>query len=75
MKKDHTPGQQTDYKIELSKRNQYIYLKHLEGRTNGQLRNIFHLSESSIRRTYFSPVLTGTISATGILHADKIVDI
>ncbi len=52
-KKDHTPGQQTDYKIELSKRNQYIYLKHLEGWTNGQLRNIFHLSESSIRRIIF----------------------
>lgn len=42
--------QQTDYKIELEKRNQYIYLKHLEGRTNGQLGNIYHLSESSIRR-------------------------
>ena len=41
---------QTDYKIELEKRNQYIYLKHLEGRTNGQLGNIYHLSESSIRR-------------------------
>lgn len=42
--------QQTDYKIEMEKRNQYIYLKHLEGRTNGQLGNIYHLSESSIRR-------------------------
>ena len=41
---------QTDYKIELEKRNQYIYLKYLEGRTNGQLGNIYHLSESSIRR-------------------------
>ena len=41
---------QTDYKIELEKRNQYIYLKHLEGKTNGQLGNIYHLSESSIRR-------------------------
>lgn len=41
---------QTDYKIELEKRNQHIYLKHLEGRTNGQLGNIYHLSEASIRR-------------------------
>lgn len=40
----------TDYKIELEKRNQHIYLKHLEGRTNNQLGNIYHLSESSIRR-------------------------
>ena len=35
--------QQTDYKIELEKRNQYIYLKHLEGRTNVQLANIYYL--------------------------------
>ncbi len=41
---------QTDYKIELEKRNWHIYLKHLEGRTNRQLGNIYHLSESSIRR-------------------------
>ncbi len=41
---------QTDYKVELEKRNQHIFLKHLEGRTNGQLGNIYHLSESSIRR-------------------------
>ena len=41
---------QTDYKIELEKRNQYIYLKHLEGRTNGQLGTIYHLSAASIRR-------------------------
>lgn len=40
----------TDYKIELEMRNQYIYLKHLEGRRNGQLGQIYHLSESSIRR-------------------------
>ncbi len=42
--------QQTDYKIELEKRNHYIYLKHLEGRTNRQIGNIYHLSEPSIRR-------------------------
>lgn len=41
---------QTDYKIELEKRNYYIYLKHLEGRPNRQIGNIYHLSESSIRR-------------------------
>ncbi|HBA46490.1 MAG TPA: hypothetical protein DCZ91_01535 [Lachnospiraceae bacterium] len=40
----------TDYRIELEKRNHHIYLKHLEGRTNGQLGNLYHLSESSIRR-------------------------
>ena len=42
--------QKTDYKIELEKRNQHIFLKHLEGRTNKQLGNIYHLSESSVRR-------------------------
>lgn len=41
---------QTAYKIELEIRNRYIYLKHLEGRTNGQLGKIYHLSEASIRR-------------------------
>lgn len=46
----HEEKQQTDYKIELEKRNQHIYLKHLEGRTNEQLGKIYHLSESSIRR-------------------------
>lgn len=47
---DREITRQTDYKIELEKRNQYIYLKHLEGRTNGQLENIYHLSAASIRR-------------------------
>lgn len=42
--------QQTDYKVELEKRNQYIFLQHLEGMSNGQLGNIFHLSQASIRR-------------------------
>ena len=42
--------QQSDYRIELEKRNQHIYLKRLEGRTNGHLGNIYHLSEASIRR-------------------------
>lgn len=41
---------QTDYMVELEKRNQHIYLKHLEGRANRQLANIYHLSESSVRR-------------------------
>lgn len=40
----------TDYQTELEKRNQHIYLMHLEGRTNGQLGRICHLSEASIRR-------------------------
>lgn len=49
--KDHRSVKQpTAYKIELEKRNQHIYLKHLEGRTNGQLEDIYHLSQASIRR-------------------------
>lgn len=42
--------EKTAYKIELEKRNQQIYLQHLEGKTNGHLGRIYHLSESSIRR-------------------------
>lgn len=49
-KNDCAIKRQTDYKIELEKRNQHIYLRHLEGRTSGQLGDIYHLSESSIRR-------------------------
>lgn len=49
-KNDGEVKRQTDYMIELEKRNQHIYVKHLEGRTNEQLGNIYHLSESSIRR-------------------------
>lgn len=41
---------QTDYKLELEMRNRHIYLKRLEGRTNGELGKIYHLSEASIRR-------------------------
>lgn len=41
---------QTDYKVELEKRNQHIYLQHLEGISNEQLGNIYHLSQASIRR-------------------------
>lgn len=41
---------QTDYKIELEKRNQHIFLKYLEGWSKGQLISLYHLSESSIRR-------------------------
>lgn len=40
----------TEYSIELEKRNQHIYLKHLEGRPNRVLAVLYHLSESSIRR-------------------------
>lgn len=47
---DRRVKRHTDYKMELEKRNRHIYLKHLEGRTNGQIGNIYHLSESSIRR-------------------------
>ena len=34
----------------MEKRNQHIYLKHLEEIPNGQLGNIYHLSQASIRR-------------------------
>lgn len=47
---DSAVRQKTEYRTELDKRNQHIYLKHLEGRTNRQLGRIFHLSESSVRR-------------------------
>lgn len=47
---DNEAKKPTDYKIELEKRNQHIYLKHLEGKTNRQLEKIYHLSEPSIRR-------------------------
>ena len=40
----------TAYKTELEKRNQHIYLKHLEGLANSQLGTVYHLSESSVRR-------------------------
>ena len=40
----------TDYKIELEKRNQHIYLQHLEGISNRQLGNMYHLSQASVRR-------------------------
>lgn len=46
----HEMKEDTDYKIELAKRNQHIYLKNLEGFSNKQLANTYHLSESSIRR-------------------------
>lgn len=41
---------QTAYRIELDRRDRRIYLKHLEGRSNAQLGNIYHLAETSIRR-------------------------
>ncbi len=46
----YSEKKKTDYRIELEKRDQHIYLKHLEGRTNGHLAMIYHLSEPSIRR-------------------------
>jgi len=41
---------QTDYKIELTKRDNHIYTKHLEGVSNKRLSQMYNLSESSIRR-------------------------
>ncbi|MEE1060281.1 MAG: CD3324 family protein [Ruminococcus sp.] len=40
----------TEYKIELAKRNFRIYNMHLEGICNGQLAKNFSMAESSIRR-------------------------
>lgn len=40
----------TEYIIELKKRNEHIFIKSLEGVSNRQLANMYHLSESSIRR-------------------------
>ena len=41
---------QTAYKMELDRRDRRIYLKHMEGRSNVQLGNIYHLAETSTRR-------------------------
>ncbi len=49
-KKGRGVSQRTAYKKELEKRDQRIFLMYLEGRTKGQLGNIFHLSKSSVRR-------------------------
>ena len=43
-------GSKTSYKEELEKRDAHIYIKSLEGFSNSQLAESFHLSESSIRR-------------------------
>ena len=40
----------TDYKTELEKRNARIFIGHLEGICNKHLAELYHLSESSIRR-------------------------
>lgn len=44
------PESATDYKMELEKRNTHIYTRHLEGLGNKRLAEIYHLSESGIRR-------------------------
>jgi len=40
----------TEYKIEIRKRDEHIYTKHLEGIKNNELAKMYSLSESSIRR-------------------------
>ena len=40
----------TEYKNELEKRDAHIYINYLEGMSNKCLSEIYHLSESSIRR-------------------------
>ena len=40
----------TEYAIEIQKRDEHIYTKHLEGMKNIELAKRYSLSESSIRR-------------------------
>ncbi len=40
----------TEYEQELGKRNEHIYTKSLEGISNSELADKYHLSDSSIRR-------------------------
>ena len=40
----------TEYRIELEKRNEHIYLKHLQNWSHGQIAKLYHLSLPSIRR-------------------------
>ena len=50
-KAENRPEQfRTAYKTELLKRDHHIFLKHLEGWSNGQLGEFYHLSAPSIRR-------------------------
>ena len=50
IKNKFMPRGKTSYKEELEKRDAHIYTKFLEGFSNSQLAESFHLSESSIRR-------------------------
>lgn len=49
-KERQTPNPDTEYKIELAKRNARVYTMHLEGVSNEQLAKNFSLAQSSIRR-------------------------
>ncbi len=52
-KKDETKnrwGNKPRYRIELEKRNSHIYTKYLEGRKIGEIAELYHLSQPSIRR-------------------------
>lgn len=52
-KKDETKNlreNMTEYRTELEKRNAHIYRKHLEGRSNSEIAELYHLSQPSIRR-------------------------
>lgn len=44
----------TEYKIELEKRNQHIYVKYLEKWSKKEIARQYHLSEASIRRIIFA---------------------
>ena len=44
----------TGYRTELERRDAHIYTKHLEGVDNKRIAQLFHLSESSVRRILLS---------------------
>lgn len=62
----------TDYKIELVKRDAHIYTKYLEGMSQKRLSQMYHLSESSIRRIVMKQrnqyQLTGTKIGKVLFH-------
>ena len=50
IKSGKADANMTDYAIEIQKRDEHIYTKHLEGMKNIELAHRYSLSESSIRR-------------------------
>ncbi|MBQ9140966.1 MAG: hypothetical protein IJX63_04135 [Lachnospiraceae bacterium] len=50
IREKDTEALPTDYKLELQKRDEQIYLRYLEGISRKRLAVMYHLSEPSIRR-------------------------